>query len=78
MKSKLARAVAYLKSHAKAYAALVVSLATFLIANNAISMSADRAGTISAVLTWLTVHLVPNTPTEKGSAWNLTSKPEGN
>lgn len=57
--------VAYLKSHLKAEVAGGVSLGSFLIAHNLISMSAGRAAAVMAVLTWISVHVVPNIPTAK-------------
>lgn len=69
MKKKLTRAVAYLKSHLKAEVAGAVSLGSFLVAHNLISMSADRSAALMAALTWISVHVVPNIPSDT---------PEGN
>lgn len=61
--SKTKRVVAYLKSHLKAEVAGAVSLGSFLVAHNVVSMSADRSAAVMAVLTWILVHVVPNIPT---------------
>lgn len=62
--SKLQRVTGYLKSHLKAEVAGVVSLGSFLIAHNLISMSADRSAAVMAALTWISVHVVPNIPSD--------------
>jgi hypothetical protein len=61
--TKTKRVVAYLKSHLKAEVGGAVSLASFLVTHNLISMSADRAAAVTAVLTWISIHIVPNIPT---------------
>lgn len=61
--SKAKTIVAYLKSHLKAEVGGLVSLLAFLVAHNLINLSGDQAAAASAVLTWISVHLVPNIPT---------------
>lgn len=64
MKQKIQKVVVYLKAHLKAEVAGAVSLGSFLIAHNLVSMSADRSAAVMAILTWVSVHVVPNIPTE--------------
>lgn len=62
--SKAKRFVAYLKSHLKAEVGGLVSLGTFLVGHNLVNLSGDRAAVATAVLTWISVHIVPNIPSD--------------
>lgn len=68
MKQKIQRVVAYLKLHLKAEVGGTVSLVSFLVVHNLISMSADRAAAVTAGLTWISVHVVPNIPSDEPGA----------
>lgn len=54
----------YLKAHLKAEVAGSVSLVSFLVTHDLISMSANRAAAVAAVCAWVLTHIVPNIPSD--------------